>query len=78
MGVNAASFVRYFVKGQKTIGNFLPPVLGFLICFYIWLNLSRPAQIVGACWMAAGILYGAIKTRGFKGELVNFDMPPEE
>jgi amino acid transporter len=78
MGVNAASFTRYFVKGQKTIGNFLPPVLGFLICFYIWLNLSRPAQIVGACWMAAGILYGAIKTRGFKGELVNFDMPPEE
>lgn len=78
MGVNASSFVRYFLKGQKTLGNFLPPVLGFVICFYIWLNLSRPAQIVGACWMAAGIIYGAVKTRGFKGELVNFDMPPEE
>ena len=24
------------------------------------------------------ILYGAIKTQGFKKELVNFDMPPEE
>ncbi len=78
MGVNAAAFVRYFLKGEKTLGNFLPPVLGFVICFYIWLNLSRPAQIVGACWMAAGIIYGAIKTKGFRGELVSFDMPPED
>jgi hypothetical protein len=28
--------------------------------------------------MAAGILFGAIKTRGFRGNLISFDMPPEE
>jgi amino acid transporter len=78
MGVNASAFVRYYLHGERSLSNFLPPVLGFLICGYIWLNLSLPAQIVGAAWMAAGILYGAVRTRGFRSELVNFDMPPEE
>jgi putrescine importer len=51
---------------------------GFLICGFIWLNLSRPALILGAAWMIAGIAYGAIRTRGFKAELVNFDIPAED
>ncbi len=79
MGVNAASITRYWIRAEKrTLGNLVPPLLGFLICGYIWLMLSAPAQIVGAIWMAAGIMYGAIKTRGFRSELVNFDMPPDE
>jgi hypothetical protein len=28
--------------------------------------------------MAAGIAYGAWKTRGFRGDLVNFDIPADE
>jgi len=28
--------------------------------------------------MAVGILYGMWKTKGFRGELVNFEIPPEE
>jgi hypothetical protein len=28
--------------------------------------------------MAAGIAFGAWKTRGFRGDLVNFDLPEEE
>ena len=79
MGVNASAIARYWFKAEKrTLGNLLPPLLGFLICGYIWLMLSTPAQIVGTIWMAAGIIYGAIKTKGFRSELVNFDMPPEE
>jgi hypothetical protein len=27
--------------------------------------------------MVAGIAYGAVKTRGFKAELVSFDIPDE-
>jgi putrescine importer len=79
MGVNAASFVHYWLHGKvRTLSNFLVPVLGFLICGFIWLNLSRPALILGAVWMIAGIAYGAIRTRGFKAELVNFDIPAED
>jgi amino acid transporter len=79
MGVNAAAFVRYFVRDeQKNLINFLPPVLGFVICLILWWNLSTQARILGAIWMGAGIAYGAWKTRGFKSDLVNFEIPPEE
>jgi putrescine importer len=79
MGVNASALVRHWYRAEKrTASNLLPPLFGFLICGYIWLMLSRPAQVVGAVWMGAGIIYGAIKTKGFRSELVNFDMPPEE
>jgi len=79
MGVNAAAFVRYYVREpEKKLWNLLAPGLGFLICFYIWLNLSRPAQIVGAIWMGLGIAFGAYKTKGFRSELVNFEIPADE
>lgn len=78
MGVNAAAFLRYFVRAEeKKIWNLLPPVLGFLICLGLWLNLSRPAQIVGGLWMMAGILFGVWKTRGFR-EPLSFEIPAEE
>jgi putrescine importer len=67
MGVNAAAFVRYYVRvTEKKIGNLLPPVLGFVICAFIWWNLSPPAKIAGTIWLALGILYGAWKTSGFR------------
>ncbi len=78
MGVNAASFIRYFVRAQeKSIGNLLIPVLGFLICAFIWWNLSPPAKIAGSLWLAAGIAYGAWKTSWFRNQM-SFDVPPEE
>jgi putrescine importer len=79
MGVNLAAFMRYYVRAEKkTLGNLLPPVLGFLICLLLWLSLSVKAQIAGSIWMLAGIAYGAWRTRGFKSELVNFDIPAED
>jgi len=78
MGVNLAALVRYYVREKrKRLTNLLPPLFGFAICLVLWLSLSRTAQIAGAAWMLAGIAYGAWKTRGFRGELVNFELPPE-
>jgi len=78
MGVNAAAFVRYYVRAEKkNTLNSLPPILGFLICFVLWLSLSRPARIAGAIWMLAGIALGAWRTNGFRGVIRNFDQPPE-
>ena len=77
MGVNAAAFLRYYVRSnEKKLGFLIPPVLGFLICLALWLNLSRPAIIVGSIWMAAGIAFGLWKTRGFREQL-SFEIPPE-
>ncbi len=79
MGVNAAAFVRYYLhEKEKKLSNLLPPVLGFVICLLLWLNLSTKALIFGAIWMAVGIAFGAWKTQGFRGNLVDFELPPEE
>jgi putrescine importer len=78
MGVNAASFTRYFLRERnRTWSHFLVPILGFTVCLLLWLNLSRPAKIAGVVWMLLGIAYGAIRTRGFKAELVSFEFPDE-
>jgi putrescine importer len=80
MGVNLAAFTRYWVRGDKAqrgVGDFVLPLLGFVICLYIWLNLRWQAKLVGGLWLGAGLLYGAIKTRGFRKSLVSFELPPE-
>lgn len=79
MGVNAAAFVRYYLRSEeKKLTNLIPPILGFLICLLLWLNLSRPAKIAGIIWMAVGIALGAWKTKGFRGNLIDFELPAEE
>jgi amino acid transporter len=78
MGVNAAALTRYYLREeQKKWTNLVPPALGFLVCLLLWLNLSWPAKVLGATWVVAGIAYGAYRTRGFKSQLVSFDVPEE-
>jgi amino acid transporter len=78
MGVNMAAFIRYFVReNQKSVLNLVPPLAGFFICLLLWINLSKPAMIAGAAWLVVGLIYGVIKTRGFRGDLVDFELPPE-
>ncbi|NWG12782.1 MAG: APC family permease [Acidobacteria bacterium] len=78
MGVNAAAFVRYWVRAEKKKpGNLFPPVLGFVICLYIWSSLRTPAKLVGAAWVAIGVIYGAAKTQGFRSKLISFEPPPD-
>lgn len=77
MGVNAAAFIRYFVRAEKKqLGHLFPPLLGFSICLLLWLHLSRPAKIVGGIWMLSGIAFGIWKTRGFREQL-SFEVPAE-
>ena len=51
------------------------PLLGFAFCLYLWTSLRTPAKIAGGLWLAAGVIYGAVKTRGFRRNLVSFDVP---
>ena len=71
MGVNAAVIRQFwFAKISQNQRRLLPdviaPALGFLFCLAIWLSLPTTSKIIGGVWMAAGILYGGIKTRGFR------------
>jgi amino acid transporter len=79
MGVNLASLVRFYVREKvKKTANLVPPLLGFFVCLLLWLNLSRAAQFAGAIWMAIGIAFGAWRTRGFRGALINFEISAED
>jgi len=78
MGVNAAAFVRYYLRGpERRWTEAVPPILGFGICLFIWLNLHWQAQVAGGAWMLFGILYGAWRTKGFRADLVRFEIPAE-
>lgn len=71
MLVNIASIREYYIKAEKKdfrcfMKNFLPPAIGVIACFAIWQSLPRLTFIIGGIWMATGILYLAIRTKGFR------------
>ncbi len=67
MGVNLSVFTHYWLRGRDRGWSYLVlPLAGFFVCFFIWMNLRAPAKIAGAIWLAAGILYAAWRTRGFR------------
>lgn len=76
MGVNASAFA-YIARqgGEKKAIKLISPLFGFMICAFIWIHLHRIALIFGAAWMLFGVLYGAWRTRGFRGNLISFDVP---
>ena len=79
MGVNLAAFVRYWVRSdERRIMNFVLPLTGFLVCLYLWMSLRWPARLAGGIWLAAGLIYGAIRTRGFQSQMVSFEIPSDE
>ena len=66
MGVNMAWFIHYWLRQpERKLVNLVPPLLGFVICLYLWLSLRTPAKIAGFVWLTTGVLYGAWKTKGF-------------
>lgn len=77
-GVNFAAFVRYGLRSkERRLTDLVLPLLGFAICAYLWWSLRTPAKLAGGAWLAAGVLYGAIRTRGFKTGSTSFEAPPE-
>jgi amino acid transporter len=71
MALNISVIAYFFVRqgrrsGRDFIFYLLFPLLGFLIIFYVWFNFDVGTFIFGTMWLAAGIIIGAIKTKGFR------------
>lgn len=69
--VNLSVIQHYFIRlkqrsGRAILFNLLFPLLGALVCSYVWMNLSTKAKIAGFVWLAIGGIYLALLTRGFK------------
>ncbi len=78
MGVNIASLREYYFKASRKtmkgfLVDFLPPALGFLICLVIWCHLPMKTFLIGGGWMLAGIVYLAIRTKGFRKSTIMMD-----
>ena len=78
MGVNLAAIRQFFFlrkSGErKILTDIVIPFLGFLICLAIWMSLPIPAKIIGSLWLAAGIIFLTVKTRGFRQKPVEMDL----
>jgi putrescine importer len=78
MGVNLAALRKLYLEPppgserRRRIGAVIP-ILGFLFCLGIWVSLPAAAKIGGGLWLAAGVIYGAIRTRGFRVQPVAVD-----
>jgi putrescine importer len=81
MGVNAAAIRMLFADTRRRrwavwLGVVMP-ALGFLFCLAIWLSLPLPAKIGGGSWFLAGVVYSAVRTRGFRTQPASVDFVEE-
>ena len=78
MGVNLACFWQFGVRRQqgyerRILADVVLPIIGFLFCGLIWVNLNIIAKTVGGIWFAVGILYVGYKTNWFRSAPVMID-----
>ena len=78
MGVNFACFWQFSVARQpgyqrRLLQDAILPLIGFLFCGLIWVNLNMIAKTVGGIWFAFGILYVGYKTNWFRSAPVMID-----
>lgn len=78
MGVNLAALRQfYFLRPPNEKRNIVTdaalPLLGFVVCFIIWISLPLPAKLVGGIWLVAGVIFLILKTRGFKEKPLEID-----
>jgi putrescine importer len=68
--VNICVIVYYYrQRSTGTLGvvrGFMLPALGAIIDVYLLFQLSGLAKVLGVTWLAIGVLYLAVLTRGFR------------
>ena len=79
MGVNLAVVREFFFRPppaheRNGFNDLAVPAVAFLFCLWIWLSLPVRAKVVGGIWCVLGLIYTAIKTRGFRTQPVMLDL----
>jgi putrescine importer len=52
--------------GWRNTRYLLLPILGFVSVVYVWLSMDHLALIIGSIWLFLGVVFLAIKTKGFR------------
>lgn len=77
--VNLSVIRHYFFRlrrrrGMDFLTNLVFPMLGALVCTYVWVSLSHNAKLVGFAWLGVGVVYLAVLTGGFKRSPVSLQI----
>lgn len=69
--VNLSVIRHYYFRrreraGLNTMTNLVFPLLGAVVCVYVWMSLTTKAKAVGFIWLGLGVIYLAGLTRGFR------------
>jgi amino acid transporter len=78
MGVNLATFWQFAVTKRpgytrRPFVDGVLPICGFIFIFVFWWNLPIQAWKFGGIWLVLGVVYAAIKTRGFRSAPIMID-----
>jgi len=59
---------HYFIRQRSRdwLRHMLFPLVGFAVIAYVLYEMDKTAKIMGACWIALGIAYYLVLSRGFK------------
>jgi amino acid transporter len=70
LGVNAAAFHYYYVRGRdRRLGQALVPLIGAAVCLYIWWSLRWQAKLAGFVWVLVGAAYFEARRRTSRATL---------
>jgi putrescine importer len=70
LGVNAAAFHYYYVRGRdRRLGQALVPLIGAAVCLYLWWSLRCQAKLAGFAWVLVGAVYFAARRRTSRATL---------
>ncbi|QQB16186.1 amino acid permease [Brevibacterium casei] len=77
--VNLAVIKHYFVDGGRRGGRavlsfIVLPGIGFGLTVWLWTSLSPRTLLLGLVWLAIGIAYLAVVTRGFRRPTPSLDL----
>ncbi len=69
--VNLSVIAHYYYRcrlrsGWQFVENLIFPSMGVIVCGFLWFNLTGKAKFAGFGWLALGIIYLAVLTRGFR------------
>jgi hypothetical protein len=67
MGVNVASAVLAWRTGRaRQWAPIALSLLGFVVCFFLWIHLGLMARIAGTAWAAVGVALWLVRRRQLK------------
>ncbi|MFJ3958873.1 APC family permease [Arthrobacter sp. NPDC090010] len=69
--VNLSVVKHFFWDGKRrgaldVVNYVLLPLIGFALTIWLWTSLAPTSFTVGLCWMAVGIVFLAVRTKGFR------------